>query len=41
MVSSHPHILAGIVDCAPLADKNVAGLYCLASEFFDTKSFAL
>lgn len=41
MVLSDSHIETGIVDSAPLTDKDIARFNDLIAEFFDTESFAV
>lgn len=41
MVFTHSYIQTRIVDCTSLADKNVACLYNLITEFLDTESLAV
>ena len=41
MVFTHTYIFVRIVDCAPLADDDVACLYGFSTEFLESKTLAL
>ena len=41
MVLAHAYILTGIVYCSSLTDEDIAGLGHLATEQFESKSFAV